>query len=119
VNSRQKEQLCLERHRARGLERITTHALLCIIALLFNGVGALRLGRPEKARSITMLARKREIDTNQSDTDWRAKTKEFRKTSSEETMKNSYTMIAILGSQFFSSPRYFANKRASSLILVS
>jgi transposase len=37
VNSRQKEQLCLERHRARGLERITTHALLCMIAMLLNG----------------------------------------------------------------------------------
>jgi hypothetical protein len=57
VNSRQKEQLCLERHRARGLKRITTHALLCMIAMLLNGVVALRLGRPEKARSITMLAR--------------------------------------------------------------
>jgi len=57
VNSRQKELLCLERHRARGLERITAHALLCMIAMLLNGVVALRLGRPEKARSITMLAR--------------------------------------------------------------
>jgi IS5 family transposase len=57
VNSRQKELLCLERHRVRGLERITTHALLCMIAMLLNGVVALRLGRPEKARSITMLAR--------------------------------------------------------------
>ena len=57
VNSRQKEQLCLERHRARGLERITVHALLCMIAMLFNALVALKLGRPEKARSITMLAR--------------------------------------------------------------
>jgi len=57
VNSRQKEQLCLERHRARGLKRITVHALLCIIAMLLNAVAALRLNRPEKARSITMLAR--------------------------------------------------------------
>ena len=57
VNSRQKEQLCLERHMARGLKRITTHALLCMIAMLLTGVVALRLGRPEKARSITMLAR--------------------------------------------------------------
>ncbi|MGA2681694.1 MAG: transposase [Candidatus Bathyarchaeia archaeon] len=57
VNSRQKEQLCLERHRARGLKRVTTHALLFMIAMLLNGVVALRLGRPEKARSITMLAR--------------------------------------------------------------
>jgi transposase len=57
VNSRQKEQLCLEKHRARGLERITTHALLCMIAMLLNAVAALRLGKPEKARSVTMLAR--------------------------------------------------------------
>jgi len=57
VNSRLKEQLCLERHRARGLERITIHALLCIIAMLLNALTALRLNRPEKAKSITMLAR--------------------------------------------------------------
>jgi uncharacterized membrane protein YidH (DUF202 family) len=52
-----KEQLCLERHRARGLERITIHALLCIIAMLLNAIAALRLNRPEKTRSTTMLAR--------------------------------------------------------------
>jgi len=57
VNSRLKEQLCLERHRARGLERITIHTLLCMIALLLNALTALRLNRPEKTRSITMLAR--------------------------------------------------------------
>lgn len=57
VNSRQKEQLGLERHRARGLKRVTTHALLCMIAMLLNAVAALRLNRPEKARSLTMLAR--------------------------------------------------------------
>jgi transposase len=57
VNSRLKEQLCLERHRARGLERVTIHALLCIIAMLLNALTALKLNRPEKARSITMLAR--------------------------------------------------------------
>ena len=57
VNSRLKEQLCLERHRAGGLERITIHALLCIIAMLLNALAALRLNRPEKTRSITMLAR--------------------------------------------------------------
>ena len=56
MNSRQKELLCLERHRARDLERITTHALLRMIAMLLTGVEALRLGRPEKARSITMVA---------------------------------------------------------------
>jgi len=57
VNSRLKEQFCLERHRVRGLERITIHALLCIIAMLLNALTALRLNRPERARSITMLAR--------------------------------------------------------------
>jgi transposase len=57
VNSRLKEQLCLEKHRARGLERVTVHALLCIIAMLLNALTALRLNRREKARSITMLAR--------------------------------------------------------------
>jgi transposase len=57
VNSRQKEMLCLERHRARGLERVAVHALLCMIAMLLNAVAALRLNRPEKARCITMLAR--------------------------------------------------------------
>jgi transposase len=57
VNSRLKEQLCLERHRVRSLERITMHALLCIIAMLLNVLTALRLNRPEKVRSITILAR--------------------------------------------------------------
>jgi transposase len=57
VNSRQKEHLCLERHRARGLERVTTHGLLCMIAMLLNALVAFRLNRPERARSITMLAR--------------------------------------------------------------
>jgi transposase len=57
ANSRLKEQLYLEKHRARGLERITIHALLCMIAMLLNALAALRLNRPEKARCITMLAR--------------------------------------------------------------
>jgi transposase len=57
VNSRLKDQLCLERHRTRGLKRITIHALLCMIAMLLTAMVALRLNRPEKARCITMLAR--------------------------------------------------------------
>jgi len=57
VNSRQKEQLGLERHRARGCERVTVHALLCTIAMQFNALAALKLNKQEKARSITMLAR--------------------------------------------------------------
>jgi hypothetical protein len=57
VNSRLKEQLCLGRHRARGLRDIAIHALLCVIAMLLTAVTALRLNRPEKTRSITMLAR--------------------------------------------------------------
>jgi len=57
VNSRLKEQLCLEKHRVRGLERVTIHALICMIAMLLNAVAAFRLNRVEKARSITLLAR--------------------------------------------------------------
>jgi hypothetical protein len=57
VNSRQKEQLCLERHRARGLKRITVHALVGMTAMLLNALAALRVNRPEKASSITILAR--------------------------------------------------------------
>jgi transposase, IS5 family len=57
VNSRLKDQLSLERHRVRGLERITLHALLCMIAMLLNALAALRLNRVDKARSITLLAK--------------------------------------------------------------
>jgi transposase len=57
VNSRQKELLCLERHRSRGLERLTFQGLLCIIAMLLNAYAAFCVNRPEKARSITWLAR--------------------------------------------------------------
>ena len=57
VNSRLKDQLCLERHRVRGLKRITVHALLCMIAMLLNALAALRLNRVDKARSITLLVR--------------------------------------------------------------
>jgi transposase len=57
VNSRLKEQLCLEKHRVRSLERITVHTLICMIALLLNAVAAFRLNRVEKVRSITLLAR--------------------------------------------------------------
>jgi transposase len=57
VNSWLKEQLSLERHRVRGLGRITVHALLCVIAMLLNALAALRLNRVDKARSITLLAR--------------------------------------------------------------
>jgi len=57
VNSRLKDQLCLERHRVKGLRRIAIHALFCLIAMLLNALAALRLNRVEKARSITFLAR--------------------------------------------------------------
>jgi len=57
VNSRLKEQLCLEKHRIRSLRRMTIHALICMIAMLLNAVAAFRLNRVEKARSITLLAR--------------------------------------------------------------
>jgi hypothetical protein len=49
VNSGKKEQLCLERHRARRCELVTVHALLCMIVMLFNAYAAVRLSRPEKA----------------------------------------------------------------------
>jgi CheY-like chemotaxis protein len=57
VNSRLKDQLCLERHRVKGLWRIAIHALFCLIAMLLNAVAALRLHKTEKARSITLLAK--------------------------------------------------------------
>ena len=45
VNSRFKEQLCLEKHRVRGLRRVTVHAMICMIAMLLNAVAAFRLNR--------------------------------------------------------------------------
>jgi transposase len=57
VNSRLKDQLCLERHRVKGLRRVAIHALLCLIAMLLNAVAALRLHMVEKARSISLLAK--------------------------------------------------------------
>ena len=57
ISSRLKEQLCLEKHRVRSIERITVHALICMIAMLLNAVAAFRLNKEEKARSITLLAR--------------------------------------------------------------
>jgi transposase len=57
VNSRLKEQLCLENHRVRGLVRVTVHSLLCLIVMLLNAVAAVRLRAVEKARSITLLAK--------------------------------------------------------------
>jgi transposase len=57
VNSRLKDQLCLERHRVKGLRRIAIHALFCLIAMLLNAVAALRLHMVEKARSMTLLAK--------------------------------------------------------------
>ena len=38
MSARQKEQLCLKRHRVRGCERVTDHALLCVIAMLLNAL---------------------------------------------------------------------------------
>jgi len=53
--SRMREQLDLNRHGVGGLRNITVHVLLCIIAMLLTAVAALRLNRPEKVRSITLL----------------------------------------------------------------
>ncbi len=52
VNSRLEGQVCLDRHRVRGLRNVTIHVALCIIVMLLVAVAALRLGIPEKARSI-------------------------------------------------------------------
>ena len=52
VNSSLEEQVCLDRHRVRGLRNIAVHVALCIIAMLLVAVAALRLGVPWKARSI-------------------------------------------------------------------
>ncbi len=52
VNSRLEGQVCLDRHRVRGLRNVTVHVALCLIAMLLVAVAALRLGVPEKARSI-------------------------------------------------------------------
>jgi len=55
MTSRLKEHLDLDRHRTKGLRNITTHVLMCIIIMLLIAVAALRLNRPEKARSIALL----------------------------------------------------------------
>ena len=52
VNSRLEGQVCLDRHRVRGLRNVAVHVALCIIALLLVAVAALRLGVPWRARSI-------------------------------------------------------------------
>ena len=52
VNSRLEELVCLNRHRVRGLRNIKVHVALCIITMLLVAVAALRLGMPEKSRSI-------------------------------------------------------------------
>jgi IS5 family transposase len=57
MNSRLKEHLGLNRHRVRGLNNITIHALLCMIAMLLTALVALILKIGEKARSLTLLGR--------------------------------------------------------------
>jgi len=53
--SRLREQLDLNRHRVRGLRNMAVHVLLCVITMLLIAVAALRLKKPGKARSITLL----------------------------------------------------------------
>ena len=55
VNSRVKEHVDLNRHRVRGLKNVTTHALLCVIAMLLTALIALAMKKPESARSIAIL----------------------------------------------------------------
>ena len=54
--SRLKQHLSLENHRVRGLRKILTHALLCIITMLLSALTAIKLGKPEQIRAITKLA---------------------------------------------------------------
>ena len=56
VNSRLEEKVCLGNHRVRGLKRMKVHALFCLIAMLLNAVAAVRLGRRDKVRSMSLLA---------------------------------------------------------------
>jgi transposase len=56
VNSRLEEQVCVGNHRVRGLNRIWFHSLLCLIVMLLNAVAAVRLGRRDKVRSMSLLA---------------------------------------------------------------
>jgi len=53
--SRLKEHLGLNRHRVRGLRSVAIHVLMCITTMLLVALAALRLKRPEKARSIALL----------------------------------------------------------------
>ena len=52
VNSRLEGQAYLDRHRVRGLRKVTVQVALCIIAMLLVAVAALRLGVPERARCV-------------------------------------------------------------------
>ncbi len=51
VNSRL-DYVGLEQFKLRGLRKALFHVLMCVLTLLLVAVAALRLGRPEKARSI-------------------------------------------------------------------
>lgn len=53
--SRLKEQLRFNRHRVRGLRNVAVHVFMCITTMLLIALAALRLKRPEKARSIALL----------------------------------------------------------------
>ena len=59
MNSRLEGQVCLDRHRVRGLRNVTIHVALCIIAMLLVAVAALRLGVPKKARLIATFGWKK------------------------------------------------------------
>ena len=52
LNLRLEGQVCLDRHRVKGLRNIAVHVALCIIAILLVAVAAFRLGIPEKVRWI-------------------------------------------------------------------
>ncbi len=54
VNSRLEGQVCLDRHRVRGLRNVTIHVALCIIAMLLVAVAALRLGARARPRPVSL-----------------------------------------------------------------
>ena len=47
----------------RGLKNVAVHMLLCLIVILIVAVAAVRLGRPWKARSMSLSGGK-EVDIN-------------------------------------------------------
>ena len=56
VFSRPKNLACLTQHNLRGLAKITFHAQLCMLIMLFTAQAAVNTGKPGKTRSIRYFA---------------------------------------------------------------